>query len=166
MRIEGPGPLMGGAPRTSMEILLVRVDTDEGITGWGEAFGHRAIPTTRSKAASGSSRLAATMLGKGSGPAGTGSHPPARKASTPGYPTGIGRSKSGGVASSAPSTRRRVRCAQCASGRTGGDERKRPRHDARERERDGLRQPAVALGPDAVALPANPGCAPSAFAVR
>jgi D-galactarolactone cycloisomerase len=47
MRIEGPAPKMGGTPRTFMEILLVRVDTDEGVTGWGEAFGHRAIPTTR-----------------------------------------------------------------------------------------------------------------------
>src|SRR5438045_7494486 len=47
MRIHGPTPKMGGAARTSMEILLVRVDTDEGVTGWGEAFGHRAIPTTR-----------------------------------------------------------------------------------------------------------------------
>jgi L-alanine-DL-glutamate epimerase-like enolase superfamily enzyme len=47
MRINGPAPKMGGIPRTSMEILLVRVDTDKGITGWGEAFGHRAIPTTR-----------------------------------------------------------------------------------------------------------------------
>src|SRR4051812_34315992 len=47
MRIEGPTPRMGGSPRTDMDILLVRVDTDEGITGWGEAFGHRAIPTTR-----------------------------------------------------------------------------------------------------------------------
>src|ERR1700747_2137390 len=47
MRIDGPAPKMGDVPRTSMEILLVRVDTDEGITGWGEAFGHRAIPTTR-----------------------------------------------------------------------------------------------------------------------
>jgi hypothetical protein len=34
MRIDGPAPRMGGAPRTSMEILLVRVDTDEGVTGW------------------------------------------------------------------------------------------------------------------------------------
>ena len=47
MRIDGPTPRMGDAPRTSMDILLVRVDTDEGVTGWGEAFGHRAIPTTR-----------------------------------------------------------------------------------------------------------------------
>lgn len=27
-------------------ILLVRVDTDEGITGWGEAFGHASSPVT------------------------------------------------------------------------------------------------------------------------
>src|SRR3954466_16092959 len=47
MRIEGVGPQMGGNARTFMDILLVRVDTDEGVTGWGEAFGHRAIPTTR-----------------------------------------------------------------------------------------------------------------------
>src|SRR5437660_2068361 len=47
MRIDGPAPMMGGSPRTSMDILLVRVETDEGITGWGEGFGHRAIPTTR-----------------------------------------------------------------------------------------------------------------------
>src|SRR5438105_4850242 len=42
MHIDGPAPKMGGVPRTSMDILLVRVDTDEGITGWGEAFGDRA----------------------------------------------------------------------------------------------------------------------------
>jgi D-galactarolactone cycloisomerase len=28
-------------------MLLVRVDTDAGITGWGEAFGHRIFPATR-----------------------------------------------------------------------------------------------------------------------
>jgi L-alanine-DL-glutamate epimerase-like enolase superfamily enzyme len=28
-------------------MLLVRVDTDGGITGWGEAFGHRIFPATR-----------------------------------------------------------------------------------------------------------------------
>jgi L-alanine-DL-glutamate epimerase-like enolase superfamily enzyme len=30
-----------------METLLVRVDTDEGITGWGEAFGFAVSPLTR-----------------------------------------------------------------------------------------------------------------------
>jgi L-alanine-DL-glutamate epimerase-like enolase superfamily enzyme len=28
-------------------MLLVRVDTDAGVTGWGEAFGHRIFPATR-----------------------------------------------------------------------------------------------------------------------
>jgi L-alanine-DL-glutamate epimerase-like enolase superfamily enzyme len=28
-------------------MLLVRVDTDAGVTGWGEAFGHRIYPATR-----------------------------------------------------------------------------------------------------------------------
>lgn len=44
-----------GAPREefaglrfpSMDHLLVQVDTDAGITGWGEAFGHNIIPATR-----------------------------------------------------------------------------------------------------------------------
>lgn len=34
-------------PPVNLETLLVRVDTDEGITGWGEAFGYKAIPATR-----------------------------------------------------------------------------------------------------------------------
>jgi D-galactarolactone cycloisomerase len=40
-------PMLGGRPRTSIDMLLVRVDTDEGVTGWGEAFGHRIFPSTR-----------------------------------------------------------------------------------------------------------------------
>ena len=45
--IKGAAPLMSGKPRTSMEALYVRVDTDAGITGWGEAFGHRIWPATK-----------------------------------------------------------------------------------------------------------------------
>ena len=49
MIIEGSVvPKQGGRPRTSMDILLVRVDTDEGVSGWGEAFGHRIFPSTKS----------------------------------------------------------------------------------------------------------------------
>ena len=48
MRIAGATPMMGGRPRTSIDMLLVRVDTDAGVTGWGEAFGHRIWPATRS----------------------------------------------------------------------------------------------------------------------
>jgi len=48
MLIEGSVmPKQGGKPRTSMDTLLVRVDTDEGVTGWGEGFGHRIFTATR-----------------------------------------------------------------------------------------------------------------------
>jgi L-alanine-DL-glutamate epimerase-like enolase superfamily enzyme len=47
MIIGGPTPMLGGRPRTSIDMLLVRVDTESGITGWGEAFGHRIFPATR-----------------------------------------------------------------------------------------------------------------------
>lgn len=47
MKISGPPPLLGGKARTSIDTLLVRIDTDEGVTGWGEAFGHRIWPATR-----------------------------------------------------------------------------------------------------------------------
>src|SRR5438093_10043377 len=47
MVIEGAPPMLGGRARTSIDMLLVRVDTDGGVTGWGEAFGHRIFPATR-----------------------------------------------------------------------------------------------------------------------
>ncbi len=47
MTIAGPAPLLGGKARTSIDTLLVRIDTDEGVSGWGEAFGHRIWPATR-----------------------------------------------------------------------------------------------------------------------
>ena len=40
-------PKQGAVPRTSMDTLLVRVDTDAGVTGWGEGFGHRIFAATR-----------------------------------------------------------------------------------------------------------------------
>ncbi|MBI2225160.1 MAG: mandelate racemase/muconate lactonizing enzyme family protein [Betaproteobacteria bacterium] len=46
-RHVGPPLLFAGKPRTTMEMLLVRVDTDDGITGWGEAFGPGIWPATR-----------------------------------------------------------------------------------------------------------------------
>ncbi len=39
---------IAGRPATTLDVLLVRLDTDEGLTGWGEAFGHAVIPATRS----------------------------------------------------------------------------------------------------------------------
>ena len=47
MVIDGATPMLGGRARTSIDMLLVRIETDEGITGWGEAFGHRIFPATR-----------------------------------------------------------------------------------------------------------------------
>jgi D-galactarolactone cycloisomerase len=43
----GPHPRFAGRPWTHVEILLVRVETEDGLVGWGEAFGHAAIPSTR-----------------------------------------------------------------------------------------------------------------------
>jgi L-alanine-DL-glutamate epimerase-like enolase superfamily enzyme len=47
MLIDGAPPMLGGRPRASIDMLLVRVETDGGVTGWGEAFGHRIFPATR-----------------------------------------------------------------------------------------------------------------------
>jgi D-galactarolactone cycloisomerase len=48
MIIEGAVvPTQGGKPRTSMDTLLVKIDTDEGVTGWGEGFGHRIFTATK-----------------------------------------------------------------------------------------------------------------------
>jgi D-galactarolactone cycloisomerase len=47
MQLDGPVPMQGGQARTSIDMLLVRIDTDVGLTGWGEGFGHRIWPATR-----------------------------------------------------------------------------------------------------------------------
>jgi L-alanine-DL-glutamate epimerase-like enolase superfamily enzyme len=47
MVIDGATPMLGGRARTSIDMLLVRVETDAGITGWGEALGHRIFHATR-----------------------------------------------------------------------------------------------------------------------
>ncbi len=43
----GPPTGFGGKDWTNLEYLLVRVETDAGVTGYGEAFGYNAIPATR-----------------------------------------------------------------------------------------------------------------------
>ncbi len=43
----GPLPTLGGKTWDTADTLLVRVDTDEGVTGWGEAFGYNIIPATK-----------------------------------------------------------------------------------------------------------------------
>jgi L-alanine-DL-glutamate epimerase-like enolase superfamily enzyme len=39
--------LLGGRPRTRMESLLIKVTTDSGLVGWGDAFGVNIWPVTR-----------------------------------------------------------------------------------------------------------------------
>ena len=46
-RHGGPPTGFGGRVWTTLDTLLVRVDTDAGITGWGEAFGYNVIPATK-----------------------------------------------------------------------------------------------------------------------
>jgi D-galactarolactone cycloisomerase len=47
MQLDGSVPMQGGQARTSIDMLLVRIDTNEGLSGWGEGFGHRIWPATR-----------------------------------------------------------------------------------------------------------------------
>src|ERR671923_347126 len=47
MVIAGATPRLRDRAVTSIDVLLVRVDTDEGVSGWGESFGHRIFPATR-----------------------------------------------------------------------------------------------------------------------
>lgn len=44
--IGAPKPVLAGKPR-EMEMLLIRVETDRGIVGWGEAFGFAIWPATK-----------------------------------------------------------------------------------------------------------------------
>ena len=37
----------GGKPWETADALLVKIVTDTGLTGWGEAFGYNAIPATK-----------------------------------------------------------------------------------------------------------------------
>ena len=38
LKFTGAVPMTGGAPKREMQALFVRIETDAGITGWGEAF--------------------------------------------------------------------------------------------------------------------------------
>ena len=44
---DGPLTGFGGTTWASLNYLLVRVETDDGLVGWGEAFGYNCIPATR-----------------------------------------------------------------------------------------------------------------------
>ena len=43
----GPHPLFAGQPWDHLDILVVKVETDDDLVGWGEALGHTAIPATK-----------------------------------------------------------------------------------------------------------------------
>jgi L-alanine-DL-glutamate epimerase-like enolase superfamily enzyme len=43
----GATRLIGGQPTNMLDMLLIRIDTDDGLTGWGEAFGHAAVRSTK-----------------------------------------------------------------------------------------------------------------------
>jgi D-galactarolactone cycloisomerase len=60
----GPHPTFAGQPWTRLEILLVKVETEDGLAGWGEAFGHAAIPATKAAI---DTILAPLMLGRDAG---------------------------------------------------------------------------------------------------
>jgi D-galactarolactone cycloisomerase len=43
----GPHPRFAGQLWDRLEILLVKVETEDGLIGWGEAWGHAAVASTR-----------------------------------------------------------------------------------------------------------------------
>ncbi|MBR0648053.1 mandelate racemase/muconate lactonizing enzyme family protein [Roseomonas terrae] len=43
----GPPLSFAGKPRTTMDTLLVRVETEEGLVGWGDGFGASIFPNTK-----------------------------------------------------------------------------------------------------------------------
>jgi L-alanine-DL-glutamate epimerase-like enolase superfamily enzyme len=46
-RTSGGLQSIAGRPAAGLNILLIRIETDAGVTGWGEAFGHGVSPATR-----------------------------------------------------------------------------------------------------------------------
>ena len=43
-RTSGGLQSIAGRPAKGLNILPVRLETDQGVTGWGEAFGHGVFP--------------------------------------------------------------------------------------------------------------------------
>ncbi len=60
----GPYQSFAGQLWDRMEILLVKVETEDGLVGWGEAFGHAAIPATKAAI---DSIIAPLMIGRDAG---------------------------------------------------------------------------------------------------
>jgi len=59
--MDGPHNRFAGQLWDHLEILLVKVETEDGLVGWGEAFGHAAIASTKAAI---DSILAPLMLGR------------------------------------------------------------------------------------------------------
>jgi L-alanine-DL-glutamate epimerase-like enolase superfamily enzyme len=59
-----PSQMIAGRPRTTLDILFVRLDTDAGITGWGEAFGHSITQGTKATI---DSLIAPMLIGRDAG---------------------------------------------------------------------------------------------------
>ncbi|TWC71412.1 mandelate racemase/muconate lactonizing enzyme family protein [Herbaspirillum sp. SJZ099] len=57
----GKDPSAPGNPWSRMETLLVKVTTDDGMVGWGEAFGHKLNPVTMTAL---SQLVAPALIGK------------------------------------------------------------------------------------------------------
>lgn len=46
-KTSGGLQFIAGQPAVGLKMVLVRVDTDQGVVGWGEAFGHAAANSTK-----------------------------------------------------------------------------------------------------------------------
>src|ERR1044072_1225547 len=46
-RTSGGLQAIAGRPSAGLNMLLVRLETDDGVTGWGEAFGHGVCPASK-----------------------------------------------------------------------------------------------------------------------
>ena len=46
-RTSGGLQSIAGRPSAGLNMLLVRLETDGGVTGWGEAFGHGVCPASK-----------------------------------------------------------------------------------------------------------------------
>ena len=46
-RTSGGFHYIAGRPSNALAMLLIRIRTNDGLTGWGEAFGHAAAVATK-----------------------------------------------------------------------------------------------------------------------
>ena len=46
LKLDDARPQAGGLPKNDIHTVLVKVETDEGVTGWGEAFSNAGWQST------------------------------------------------------------------------------------------------------------------------